>query len=1223
MNHFLLSLALTVFLFFPPVSSLCAQWRITQLTDNVSNDLHPQINNNGFVVWNSGYGSEGGMDIFLYNGAATVQLSSVSRLNERPQINDNNEIVWLGSPDGTNLQVFLYDGIVTQLTDDEYGKYDLRINEQGKIIWSQLQEGTQDIVLYDDPDFIMLTDNDYDDLSAEISDSGYVTWFGSYAPENIGIFLWEGDAGPTMIADGAKDGRYLSLNNSGQVAWVTNDTVSAVNLFTGTESVKLSGHYQADTPSLNNNGYVAWQEYTFNDYYDWTWKIFLHNGTDTVRVSDNAYSDEYPKINDNNYLVWQGFDGHDYEIFVFDGQSIVQITDNGFDDLEPKINNDNQIVWIGDDGNDFEIFLARPMILTPEDTWAVTYGTIGPDTLTSLKQTFDRGYIGAGVSDALGTGSPKLLVNKFDDAGSLQWQKTIGEAAHDKVSVDQTADGGFIAIGTVYSTGSDDSDLLIVKLDETGLVQWQKLYGGENDDYGIAIGQKDDGSYIAAGLTESYGAGDKDIWLLGLDSDGAVVWQKTYGDEHPDTVESMEVTSDNGCIIVGETWSYAFGTNLNSDMLVMKTNSVGTVTWSKIYGGADLDRATAVQQTGGGGYIVAGTSTGNEVGDYFTHAWVLKLDGSGAVLWNRAFGSWNTYQYPRSVSLDENGGFIIAGYTNSGPSQSWADGWLLQLDSAGEAAWKKGYGGPLTEPRDVIYSLEQTADGGLIAGGATESSGIGDSELWLLKMDASGMIDDCPITREMSIDEVEPDPACAVEAVHLTESVTTATAVDSTAVVTDSSLLQNDGCGPVRFSGVIALPATGQRTCYSSTGAEIPCTDTGQDGESRSGVAWPSPRFTVSIGDGTVTDHLTGLIWAADSAVPDVGACTGGGVKTWLEALAYVNCINDENYLGHDDWRLPNGVEAWSLTNFSYNDVMNNWLVESGFTRGLYRGLPSSTSWPVSWTSSAIMSHYNSINIGVNGVENKGSYSSLIPVRGPEEAGEVSLHATNQNTCYADFRNEIDCVGSGQDGELRTGTPWPVPRFVTSIEKTVADRLTGLMWAQDAQADTESGCLPGGDSLLTWQESLDYVKCLNTQNYLGYPDWRLPNVVEMRSLLDLSRELPALPVGHTFSHVAQDSDGYWTSSTNFHRDYHDEAWWLRFDRIYVGSESKNLAKNVWPVRGGIRIIYNLSHVITCLKIISGQLPADFIGISADINGDRRIGLPEAIHALQMLAGISL
>lgn len=142
--------------------------------------------------------------------------------------------------------------------------------------------------------------------------------------------------------------------------------------------------------------------------------------------------------------------------------------------------------------------------------------------------------------------------------------------------------------------------------------------------------------------------------------------------------------------------------------------------------------------------------------------------------------------------------------------------------------------------------------------------------------------------------------------------------------------------------------------------------------------------------------------------------------------------------------------------------------------------------------------------------------------------------------------------------------------------------------------------------MLTW--ALDYVNYLNDQNHLGYTDWRLPNVVEMRSLFDLSQESPSLPVGHRFINVDLDPHGYWSSSTNFHRDYHDEAWWLRFDRIYVGSENNNMEKNVWPVRGGINTVYNLNFAITCLQILNGQLPAELPGFSADINDDGKIGL---------------
>ena len=130
------------------------------------------------------------------------------------------------------------------------------------------------------------------------------------------------------------------------------------------------------------------------------------------------------------------------------------------------------------------------------------------------------------------------------------------------------------------------------------------------------------------------------------------------------------------------------------------------------------------------------------------------------------------------------------------------------------------------------------------------------------------------------------------------------------------------------IAGTVNLPQTGQTKCYDILGNEIPCTGTGQDGDIQAGVAWPSPRFNDN-GDGTITDNLTGLMWTQDAGTPTIGACTGG-TMTWQNALNYVACLNTNNYLGHNDWRLTNSIELESVTNIG---AINNseWLVAQGF----------------------------------------------------------------------------------------------------------------------------------------------------------------------------------------------------------------------------------------------------------------------------------------------------
>ena len=154
---------------------------------------------------------------------------------------------------------------------------------------------------------------------------------------------------------------------------------------------------------------------------------------------------------------------------------------------------------------------------------------------------------------------------------------------------------------------------------------WAKTYGGEEGDQANSIQQTSDGGYIMAGRTWSFGAGIHDYWVLKLDANGDVTWQKTYGGEDWDQANSIQQTSDGGYIVAGCTRSFGAG---HYDYWVLKLDANGGVTWQKTYGGENEDRAYSIQQTSDGGYIVAGYKLS---GAFSTDYWVLKLDANGSI----------------------------------------------------------------------------------------------------------------------------------------------------------------------------------------------------------------------------------------------------------------------------------------------------------------------------------------------------------------------------------------------------------------------------------------------------------------------------------------------------------------------------------------------------------------------------------------------------------------
>jgi hypothetical protein len=177
---------------------------------------------------------------------------------------------------------------------------------------------------------------------------------------------------------------------------------------------------------------------------------------------------------------------------------------------------------------------------------------------------------------------------------------------------------------------------------------------------------------------------------------------------------------------------------------------------------------------------------------------------------------------------------------------------------------------------------------------------------------------------------------------------------------------------------------------------------------------------------------------------------------------------------------------------------------------------------------------------------------------------------TGQTNCYDTAGIEIDCAGTGQDGEYQYGTPFPKPRFTDNKDGTVTDNMTGLMWTIDAilMASRDPGFDAddiSGDGAVTWQHALDYVAKLNQEAYLGFTDWRLPNVREMLSLIDYGYRRPTLTPDHPFINVEPYPAVYWSSTSYVGSD---DVFHVAISNGTVSHVGRDGSKYVWPVRGG-------------------------------------------------------
>ena len=315
------------------------------------------------------------------------------------------------------------------------------------------------------------------------------------------------------------------------------------------------------------------------------------------------------------------------------------------------------------------------------EMWNRTFGDANFDTGYSVQQTTDGGYILVGYTNSYGAGGTDCWLVKTDSNGTEAWNKTFGGLSYEEAySVQQTTDGGYILAGRTRSYGAGKDDCWLVKTYSNGTEVWNKTFGGTDYDWAKSVQQTTDGGYILAGGTESYGDGLQDVWLLKTDSSGNEQWNKTFGGTGFESSMSVQQTEDGGYILAGYTTSYGSGSN---DFWLLKIDCNGTEQWNQTFGGTDADLAFSVQQTPDGGYILTGYTISYGAG--YMDFWLVKTDSSGNEQWNKTFGGPN-FDEARSVQQTVDGGYILAGYTGwipEGFKYSYGTGdsdfWLIKV----------------------------------------------------------------------------------------------------------------------------------------------------------------------------------------------------------------------------------------------------------------------------------------------------------------------------------------------------------------------------------------------------------------------------------------------------------------------------------------------------------------------------------------------------------------
>jgi hypothetical protein len=240
-----------------------------------------------------------------------------------------------------------------------------------------------------------------------------------------------------------------------------------------------------------------------------------------------------------------------------------------------------------------------------------------------MQETQDGGYIITGHINSQDDSRTDIWLIKTDASGNKEWENTFGGRSRDYGnSIQESQDGGYIIVGETSSFGSGHEDIWLIKTDSMGNEQWTTTFGGSYDDYGYSVQQTQDGGYIITGETESStgGGGLGDVWLIKTDLYGNKEWDRTFGGSDDDRGHSVQQLKNGGYIIVGATHSYGAG---QADIWLIKTDSLGNKEWDRTFGGSGIDNGWSVLETPEGGYTIAGDTDIYSAGK--ADVWLLEV----------------------------------------------------------------------------------------------------------------------------------------------------------------------------------------------------------------------------------------------------------------------------------------------------------------------------------------------------------------------------------------------------------------------------------------------------------------------------------------------------------------------------------------------------------------------------------------------------------------------
>jgi hypothetical protein len=340
----------------------------------------------------------------------------------------------------------------------------------------------------------------------------------------------------------------------------------------------------------------------------------------------------------------------------------------------------------------------------------------------SILQTTDGGYAVGGITNSFGAGDYDMYVLKLNSFGSIQWSRTMGGAGYEfATSMAQTTNGDLVLSST---SNSFTGGFCMMKLNSSGTLQWSGLVYTDNDDV-TGISKTSDGGFAFTGNASYYA---HDVYVAKINASNNLQWARIIGGTNVDAGYTIIQSNDGGIIVAGITFSFGAGLN---DMYIVKLDSSGTLQWNRAIGGAGYDYANSIIKTTDGGFALAGYT--ESFGSGSADMYIVKLNASGMLQWSRTAGG-TSLDYASSIIQTIDGGYAVTGATRSFGSGS-ADFYIVKLDAFGTIQWSRTIGGT---GNDYAYSMVQTTDVGYLLAGHTTSFGSGNIDMYIVKLDAGG-----------------------------------------------------------------------------------------------------------------------------------------------------------------------------------------------------------------------------------------------------------------------------------------------------------------------------------------------------------------------------------------------------------------------------------------------------------------------------------------------------